>query len=165
MKKSEPSPGLGELLIRGGIYYSVLGNTVQETLEFLVGKIPLPNTVSSQDLLKAMLEREALMSTCIGNGIAIPHPRNPMVQEPQDQFAAIAFLEHTVDWKALDGKAVDTLIIIVSASAKFHLQTLSAVSYFTRQDAFQSLIRERAQQETLIKYISETEKNWKQTGV
>jgi PTS system nitrogen regulatory IIA component len=160
VKKSETGPCLEELLKRGGIFYSVPGVTVQETLKFLVEKFPLPNTVSPQDLLKAMLEREALMSTCIGNGIAIPHPRNPMAQEPQDQFTCLAFLEHEVDWKALDGKAVDTLIIIVAASAKFHLQTLSAVSYFSRQDAFQKLIRERAQQETLLKYISETEKNW-----
>jgi PTS system nitrogen regulatory IIA component len=164
MNKSET--GLGELLKRGGIYYSVPGDTVQKTLEFLVEKIPMPNSVLPKDLLKAMLEREALMSTCIGNGIAIPHPRNPLVQEPEEQFAAMAFLEQTVDWKALDGKAVDTLLIIVLASAKLHLQTLSAVTYFSRQDAFQKLIRERAQQETLLKYISETEKDWyKTTGV
>jgi PTS system nitrogen regulatory IIA component len=157
---NESETGLGVLLKRGGIYYSVPGDTVLKTLEFLVEKIPMPNTVSPQDLLKAMLEREALMSTCIGNGIAIPHPRNPLVQEPEDQFAALAFLEQAVDWKALDGKAVDTLLIIVSASAKFHLQTLSAVTFFSRQEAFQKLIKERAQQETLLKYISETEKNW-----
>jgi PTS system nitrogen regulatory IIA component len=155
----KPETSLGELIKRGGIYYSVPGNSVQEALKSLCAKIPAPKTISPEYLLKAMLEREALMSTGIGRGIAVPHPRNPLVQ-PEEQFAALAFLEYPVDWKALDGKAVETLFVIVSASAKLHLQTLSAITFFCQQEDFRSLLKERAQEGKLVEYISETEKNW-----
>jgi PTS system nitrogen regulatory IIA component len=156
---NKPENGLGELIKRGGIYYSVPGKSVQEVLESLAAKIPALKTISKEDLLKAMLEREALMSTGIGRGIAVPHPRNPLVQ-PEEQFAALAFLENPVDWKALDGKAVETLFVIVSASAKLHLQSLSAITYFCQQEAFQKLLKEKAPQEKLVCYINEAEENW-----
>ena len=152
--------GLGELIGRGGIYHAMPGNSVQETLECIIAKIPLPKTITPQMLLKAMLEREALMSTGVGSGIAIPHPRNPLISEAAEQFVALAYLEKPLDWRALDGKPVDTLFILVSATAKFHLQTLSALTYLCRQDEFLGLLGKKVSGETLIQYINETEEKW-----
>jgi PTS system nitrogen regulatory IIA component len=100
------------------------------------------------------------MSTGIGKGIALPHPRNPLVQPGSGQFVALAFLEHPVGWNSLDGEQADTLLLIVSASAKEHLQTLSKINFFCRQEDFYRLLKARPQKEEILRYIRETEKTW-----
>lgn len=153
--------GLAELIERGGIYRDVEGTTPREVLTALTGALPPIPSVPGDKLLEAVLEREALMSTSIGNGIALPHPRNPLIKASGGQFAALAFLEHQVDWNSLDGEPVDTLLLIVSASAKQHLQTLSEINFFCRQADFRRLLRERVGQEELLHFIRKTEKNWR----
>jgi PTS system nitrogen regulatory IIA component len=160
MKKSEPHNGLGALLEKGGIYYNLKGNTPKEALNALITAISSQQISSPENLLNAVLEREALMSTSIGKGIALPHPRNPLAAEPAEQFAALAFLEKPVDWNALDGKPVDTLLLIVSASAKLHLESLSKITFFCQRDAFLDLLKRRAPSEEIISFITETEQNW-----
>ncbi|MCL2831931.1 MAG: PTS sugar transporter subunit IIA [Treponema sp.] len=159
--KIETGSGFGELLERGGIYYGLPGGPVQKILETFINTIRIPDSITSRILLKAVMEREALMTTGIGNGIAVPHPRNPVITAPEEQFAAIGFLEHSADWKALDGKPVNSLILLVSASAQYHLKTLSIVSFFCQQDEFNKLLNEKAEGSKIIDYIKNTEKNWK----
>jgi PTS system nitrogen regulatory IIA component len=158
MEKSEK---LAELLERGGVHYRVPGNSPQEVLAALIGSLKNLPPVSAEELLRACLEREALMSTSVGDGIALPHPRNPFVAEGGSQITALGFLEHPVNWNALDGKPVDTLFFIVSASAKLHLHTLSRINFFCHDGAFRNLLKNRASREAIIRYIKETEQDWK----
>jgi len=153
--------GLAELIERGGIYRGVHGSTPREVLNALVKALPPVPSVPADTLLQAVLEREELMSTGIGEGIALPHPRNPLVSLETEQFAALAFLEKAVNWNSLDGKPVETLMLIVSASAKTHLRVLSEISFFSREEEFRRLLRERASLEELLRFIGETEKNWR----
>ena len=152
--------GLGEMLERGGIYYSLKGSSIHEILGTLIKKIPGSKTMDAEKLLKAVMEREALMSTGIGNGIAIPHPRNPAAESSDKQFAALAFLDHPMDWKAPDGNPVDTLFLIVSASARYHLKMLSVIAFLCQNEEFTGLMKERVSQETLIRFIKESEQKW-----
>ncbi|MDR1596457.1 MAG: PTS sugar transporter subunit IIA, partial [Treponema sp.] len=117
-------PGLIELIKRGGGFRTIPGTGPQELLANLIGGIYLPPSVDRAALLKAVLEREALMSTAVGSGIALPHPRQPFITDPAGQFVTVAYTEQGLNWKALDGKPVHTVILIISASAKMHLHTL-----------------------------------------
>ena len=153
--------GLADLITRGGIYREVKGNNPREVLKSLISSLPPLKSIPPAELLNVVLEREALMSTGIGGGIAIPHPRNPLAESESAQFVALAFLEHPVDWNSLDGEQVDTLLLIVSSSARQHLQILSEITYFCRQEDFLSLIKSRKEGEELLSYIKNTEKNWR----
>jgi len=153
--------GLSELIRKGGFYPNLRGTSPREVLEALIGSLPPIPSVSADKLLTAVLEREALMSTGIGGGIAIPHPRNPLTATEGERFVALAFLETAVNWNSLDGVKVDTLLLIVSSSAKQHLQTLSEITFFCRQKDFNRLLKERAPLEEMLRFITEAEKNWK----
>jgi len=155
------STGLVELVERGGVYYNIGGATVKEVLTELVAAVPVPGSIHHEALLGAVLEREALMPTAVGNGIAMPHPRSPLISDPADQFISICFLRHGVDWRSLDGDPVRTLILIVSASAKLHLGTLSRISFLCQQASFRTLLADRASMEELCGAISEAEQAWK----
>jgi PTS system nitrogen regulatory IIA component len=163
--------GLIELVKRGGVLYEVPGKSSREVITGIIETLRLPPlstggplvrpTATEQDrLLEAVLEREALMSTAAGHGIALPHPRNPLLTEAQDQFVTIAFLQQAVDWHSLDGELVHTAILIVSASHKRHLQTLSRLNFFCQQEHFRSLLAARASVEAIVAVIRDAEKAW-----
>ena len=156
----EDKVGIAELIERGGIFPDINGTTPQEVLSAFVRAIPSIPSVSGENLLKAVLEREALMSTSIGKGIALPHPRNPLITSDADQFVALAFLKNRVEWNTLDGIPVDTLLLIISASARQHLHVLSRLNFFCQQEDFYRLLKNRAPREELLRFIRETEKNW-----
>ena len=153
--------GLAELLKQGGVFRDIEGNTSREVLTGLIQALPPVPPISRETLLEAVLEREALMSTGIGRGIAIPHPRNPIITAADGQFTALAFLKNPVDWDSLDGERVDTLLLVVSASAKQHLHVLSEITFFSRQENFCRLLRERASLEDILRFIREAEGSWK----
>ncbi|MDR2701422.1 MAG: PTS sugar transporter subunit IIA [Spirochaetaceae bacterium] len=165
---------LSGLFRRGGVYYQLPGKLPKEALAALIGLIPDvtgilnstgPNSVDGKNsgkdkLLQAVLEREELMPTAMGNGIALPHPRNPLIENAEEQFAALAFLENEIDWGALDGKSVHSIIMVVSASAKMHLATLQRITFFCRDENFCSLLKRRAPAEEILALIEKTEQGW-----
>ena len=153
--------GLAELIERGGVYRNITGTTSREVLTALVKIIPPIPTVPPDKLLDTVLEREALMSTSTGKGIALPHPRNPLINTESRQFTALAFLKNPVDWNSLDGEKVDTLFFIVSASPKQHLHTLSEINFFCRNNDFYQLLKNRANDKDILQFIRETEESWK----
>jgi PTS system nitrogen regulatory IIA component len=157
----ENNEKLADLIKKGGVYYNIPGNSPGEVLSAFIGFLENLSVIPAEELLQACLEREALMSTSVGGGIALPHPRNPMAADKGSQFTALGFLEHPVDWNALDGKPVDTLLFIVSASAKLHLHTLSRINFFCQDNACLDLLKNRASRKKIIEYIEETEQDWK----
>ena len=161
MGLGETGGKLADLIERGGVYRNMPGTTPRELLTALAGALPAVPSVPKDKLLEAVLEREALMPTGIGHGIALPHPRNPLVTTDSEQFVALVFSENPVDWNSLDGKRVDTLLLIVSASAKQHLQLLAEINFFCRQEDFRRLLKKRAPLEELLRFFREAEKNWK----
>ncbi len=148
------------LLNRGGIFYDIPGTSVKDVMNNVINMIPFPHELDKGALLKAVLERENLMSTGMGNGIALPHPRNPLAEKPEHQSISIGFPETEINWKALDGKPVHAIILIVSASPKLHLHTLSRISFLCRQESFAQLLQNRSSAEIIRKAIQEAETAW-----
>src|SRR5205085_2283562 len=75
----EPMPGLASAMEAGGIVYRLPGSTKEEALRALVATLPLPDGVDREVLWRLFMAREASASTAIGDGIALPHVRNPVV--------------------------------------------------------------------------------------
>jgi PTS system nitrogen regulatory IIA component len=161
MKNEEKEISLASLLERGGIYRDILGNRPQEIISGITAALPDFPGVDKDKLLQTVLEREALMSTGIGKGIALPHPRQPILAEGEEPFAAIAFPALPLDWQAQDGLKVHTVILIVSASTKQHLGALSRINFLCQQKNFYSLIENQASGEEIIAAVKEAESTWK----
>ena len=79
-------------------------------------------------LLRLFLAREASASTAIGEGIALPHVRNPIVLYVTRPLVTLCFLEHPIEFGALDGQPVSVLFSLISPSTRAHLQILSKLS-------------------------------------
>ena len=85
-----------------------------------------------------------------GNGIAIPHVRNPIIMHISQPMISLCYLENPISFNALDGKPVHTLFTIVSPSSCTHIHLLSRLSYALRDPSFMEKITERAEGEVII---------------
>jgi PTS system nitrogen regulatory IIA component len=151
---------LSDLVKRGGIYYNIGGSTPDEVLSEMVRAINLPREIDRDDLRQAVLEREALMPTAIGHGIAIPHPRNPLFKDEELQRVCVCFLKTPVAYNALDRKPVSTLFLILSAVARLHLGILAEISHLCQDPDFIDLLSRRPSTEELISFIGAVEDSW-----
>ncbi|MDD4816860.1 MAG: PTS sugar transporter subunit IIA [Victivallaceae bacterium] len=145
--------GLVDLVVRGGIFYQVPGELPAQAIAAAVGMMHLPDSCDRQKLIELMQEREKVISTAIGAGIAVPHARNPVLDDEADERVSIAFLRTPVDFKALDRVPVSVLFIMLSANRRTHLQMLQRIGYFASQDDFLALLRRRAPREEICLYL------------
>ena len=143
-------PGTGEALRAGGIFYGVPGTDKGAVLAEVVRIMSLPAEVDRDFLLEVLLARESLCSTGIGDGVAIPHVRNPIVMHVSRPIMSLSFLEQPVEFDALDGRPVHTLFTIVSATIRGHLKLLSQLSFAMHQPDFKAAIARKAPREELL---------------
>ncbi|MEN9932424.1 MAG: Nitrogen regulatory protein [Pseudomonadota bacterium] len=87
--------------------------------------------------------REALGATGFGGGAAIPHARLPGLKTC---FAMVARLPQAIDWGAVDGDAVDVLVLLLSPedSGADHLKALARISRTLRDPATMPALRAAA---------------------
>jgi PTS system nitrogen regulatory IIA component len=143
-------PGLSEALRAGGIYYRLSGADKASVLRSVVEVMQLPEEVDRQFLLQVLLARESLGSTAIGDGIAVPHVRNPIVMHIPRPMMTLCFLEHPIEFDAMDGKPVHTLFTIVSPTIRAHLHLLSRLGYGLRQPAFAEAIARQCNRDAIL---------------
>jgi PTS system nitrogen regulatory IIA component len=138
--EAEPAPSLTDALEAGGIHYRLQGANKDEALRALVEALPLPDGVDREFLLRLFLAREASASTGIGDGIALPHVRNPIVMNVTRPMISLCFLEKPVDFGTLDGKPVQILFSLVSPTMRSHLQMLSRLSFALHDTQFKEIV-------------------------
>lgn len=145
-------PTLSEAIENGGIYYNITGNTVEDVLSSALENIQsIPSELKSE-LFEKLIEREKVLSTGVGNGIAIPHPRMQPDKLSQSMLA-ICFLEKPIDYKAMDHKPVSVLFILLCPSLEIHLHILSTLSFCLRNIEFSNFIKSVPDQQTILEQV------------
>ncbi|MCF6174561.1 MAG: PTS sugar transporter subunit IIA [Victivallaceae bacterium] len=137
----------------GGIFYNITGSNVTAVLESAIEVINCPADLTRETILTKLNEREGMASTAIGDGIAFPHPRIPLIKNIADESVSLCFLHKPVDFSAIDNKPVEIMFIILSADQTRHLQLIAKLSYFCRQPEFIDLLKRQALREDLYKYL------------
>jgi PTS system nitrogen regulatory IIA component len=143
-------PSLVEALQAGGIHYNLQDSNKAQAIRALVQVLPLPDGVDRELLLRLFLAREASASTAIGNGIAIPHVRNPIVLQVAQPAVPLAFLSQPVDFGALDGKPVHVLFSIISPTNRTHLQLLSRLSFALHDEKLRQTVARQSPREEIM---------------
>lgn len=96
--------------------------------------------LNGADILASVSEREKLGSTGFGNGVAIPHGK---IEGLDRIYCLFARLAEPVDYKAIDGRPVDLVFLLLSPpdAGGEHLKALAAISRVTRHDAILEKMR------------------------
>lgn len=150
-------PSLTAALRNGGIHYGIEGRCVAEVFQAAVGRMTVIPETDKPHLIQRLEEREALTSTGIGNGIAIPHPREPESLGLQIPAVAACFLSAPIDYHALDGRPVSILFMLLSPSVQTHLRILSRLSFCLRQETFVTFLKQPPEAEAFMARLGEME--------
>lgn len=149
--ENEPIPGgLTEAIRAGGIYHQLEGDEKTAALRRAVGLMPLPQEVDRDFVLQLFLARESLGSTGIGNGVALPHVRSPVVMHVARPMVTLCFLKQPIPFDALDGRPVHALFTMLSPTVRAHLQTIARLSYALRQPDFAAVISRHGSPEEVL---------------
>lgn len=133
-------PEVSHALLLGGIHYDLPGDTPEEALKEVIARLDLPPYLEPEYLLQTLLAREALGSTALGNGIAIPHVRNPIVGQTLEPAISLCFLKNPIDFDAVDGKPVTILFTLITPNVKAHLHLLAKLAFLLHDQPFQALL-------------------------
>lgn len=137
-------PSLSDALAAGGVFYDLEGTDKDAVLQTLVQKLRLPEQVDRDFLYQVLSAREALGSTGVGEGIAIPHARNPIVLNVTDPTVNLCFLKQPIDFGALDGLPVQTLFTLISPTVRMHVHLLSSLAFILHNAQFRSALTRQA---------------------
>jgi fructose-specific phosphotransferase system IIA component len=130
---------LTELLSVERIRIPLQARTKDELLVELVDVCADCNDIADRgEVLRAVREREAVLSTGIGHGVAIPHGKSAAVSQLRMAAGRSAA---PVDFDALDGEPVSLFFLLVGpeSAAGPHIKALSRISRLVRQEE----VRER----------------------
>jgi PTS system nitrogen regulatory IIA component len=152
-------PSLAEALRQGGVHRGISGGDKATILRAVVERLPLEGAAERELLHRVLLAREALGSTAFGNGIAIPHARNPIVLRVRRPEVAICYLDAPVEFEALDGKPVHTLVTLVSPSTRAHLHLLAVVAAALRDPGVLAKLEARAGVDELAPELARVEES------
>ena len=130
-----------EFLDKRGIKLGLEATDKEEALKELVEVLASVKDVGDkQSILRALVERENLGSTGIGQGIAIPHGKTDRVKE---LVAVLGISGKGVNFEALDGEPVYIFFLLVAPkeTAGPHLKALAQISRLLRDSYFCELLR------------------------
>jgi PTS system nitrogen regulatory IIA component len=115
-------------------------------------------TVTAAVLFDALLNRERLGSTALGEGVAVPHCRIP---GGTATLGVLLRLAEGIDFDAPDGKPVDLLFVLVvpAEATDEHLKLLAHLARLFNEPAFRSTLREARSNVDLYMAALEFEKS------
>ncbi|MBS0586206.1 MAG: PTS sugar transporter subunit IIA [Verrucomicrobia bacterium] len=122
----------------------------EEAIKALVDTLYLQGAVPDPEgFFKAVLERERVISTGIGMGLAIPHAKT---EEVEEFFLAIAVLPQGVDWQAIDSLKVKLVFLIGGPKNKprDYLRLLSDLTKFVKDEKRRSLLSSAKDKEEFL---------------
>jgi len=156
-RSHQSSAPISELLAAGGIHHDVPGSDPAGVLHAVVERLPLPPHVDRHFLATALAAREALGSTGVGYGIAIPHVRNPILLQVEEPLVSLCLLRRAVDYGAVDGQPVHALFTVVSPTVPLHLRILAQLSFLLRDEELRERLQRGATAASLLERMRQVE--------
>lgn len=147
---------LGTLLDKDSFHYNC---EFSETsyIEQMVSQIIFEKNVDREIIVQLLKSRESMMSTAIGNGISLPHPRVPLMVGRNKPLINFFFANKPLDLKSIDGKPVHTLILLISQTIKQHLSLIAHLSFLLSKETFRFALENRLECNEILDIITKIE--------
>ena len=130
----------------------------------MVGCLQVGTAITDREkVLQAVLEREKIMSTGIGDGIAIPHGKSDAVN---GLAAALGIHKRGVDFESLDGEPAYVFFLLVSPAdvSGPHIKALARISRLLKNDDFKRKLIDASTAEEILEIIKTEEKEHPAAG-
>ncbi|GMQ82985.1 MAG: PTS sugar transporter subunit IIA [Rhodothermia bacterium] len=146
-----------ELLSAETTVVGLQAGTKESVLSEMVDLFDGHPAVTDLELIRdAILEREAEMSTGVGKGFGLPHAKTTGVSST---IAALAVIDGSVDFDAIDGDPVRILFLLVGPpdSQSQHVRILSRVSRLMNRDEVRDRFLASESAASLLELLEESE--------
>lgn len=144
-----------EILAEDAVILDLGVRTKREVLSEMAGALAkVEPRIQADELLEVLLEREALQSTGIGEGVAIPHGKLAGL----DRLVATFARSHEgIDFESIDGQPTHHffLLVVPEHSGGQYLKALARISRFFRDAAFRQRLSEGETLQELVRAIEE----------
>ncbi|HEV3167410.1 MAG TPA: PTS sugar transporter subunit IIA [Isosphaeraceae bacterium] len=152
---------LSDFVVREAILVELQATSKEEAIREIVRSLHQAGRLAENDLdsvARAILSREELGSTGIGQGVAVPHTRHPTVDR---LIGTVAISRRGVDFAALDGEPVDILFLLVSPPNQpgDHLRALENISRHLKNESFVNFLRHAKTREHVVELLDEADQN------
>jgi len=150
---------LSDFVVPGAIIPDLQAGSKETAIRSMVETLRASGSIQPDDaesIVAAILKREELGSTGIGNGVAVPHTKHPSVTE---LIGSVALAKDGVDFASLDGEAVYVLFLLVSPPDRpgDHLRALETISRHLRNQNFCNFLRQSATGEDVLELLNEAD--------
>lgn len=131
-------------------------DVINALVDTLSGKVP---EEALETVRTRVFERESVMSTGVGKGLAIPHCKTKVVD---DNFAAFVKLEKPLDFNSIDGEPVRIIFLLVGPESKhsMHIKLLSRISRLMNSSSFREKILSAESKQAILEAFKEEEEKY-----
>ncbi len=148
---------IADFLQEEAISTEVRADTKEGVIRELVGLLVKAGAIKDKDVAKLvniLLDREALGSTGIGQGVAIPHGKADFVTQ---LVGAVGVSRTGMNFDSLDGESTHIFFLLVApqASAGPHLKALARISRLLKEKHFRESLRQAKDPKALMKVLQE----------
>ena len=135
---------LSELLNDKAVSLSIAARDKESCIKELVQLLESAHEVNTRgEILSKVLQRESMMSTGIGNGVAIPHGKTRLLDH---LVAACGVSQAGVEFDSMDGEPATLFILLVSPESLRgpHVKALANVSRLLKEESVRTALRRSA---------------------
>jgi fructose-specific phosphotransferase system IIA component len=151
---------ISDILTEQVIAVGLEGSSKDDVLEKMIELVGKSASVKDLDKVRnAILERERIMSTGVGRGVAVPHGKTDGVTET---VAAFALLAEPIDYKALDDQPVHLVFLLIGRenSVGVHLKLLSRISRLMSNEQFRTRLLAAADAAAVLELFRKDEEHY-----
>lgn len=142
-----------ELIHKGGVFHNVKGSSPEEIYRNITNAIAMPKGLDKDVLFEELCNREQLMTTAVGNGIALPHPRYPLLKKEEDQKIVVCFLEKPLTMNTPDARPVYAMMLLLTSNSQAHLKILSQLAFLFQKVEVRTILESKPVEAELITVI------------
>lgn len=152
---------LSDFVVPEAIIPDLQATSKENAIRAMVASLKTCSSIRPEDeesIVAALLKREELGSTGIGNGVAVPHTKHPSVDR---LIAAVALSRGGVDFASLDGESVYILFLLVSPPDRpgDHLRGLENISRHLRNQNFCNFLKQAKSKQEVVELLHEADNN------
>jgi len=155
----ERTPDLASLLDPVNALIRVTPGSPQEVVQDFVRQVRFGESVDLDHLIQRILEREALCSTALPDGVALLHTDRwrPRLLKACD-VVAVGRLAAPIDFGALDGARTDLLMLLLARDERTHLQVLAKMTRLCRERDVCDMLRRAPTADAVVAGIAAAER-------
>lgn len=146
---------LYKAIYKGGVICNVDLTSKEEALRYGASYIANKFHLDESVLFEMLCHREQLMSTGIGEGIALPHAKDFLLHSHYDIVVPM-FLSQSIDFGSLDGNPVNVLFFLFASQDKRHLNLVNKIVHLGMSLEARSFLKKSPNQEQMLDFV----KNW-----